>query len=113
MPPVPRIASSVYAIAVYNLAGHILVETAMDNPDAEPPPDNAPTFWADLRKSLGVGAAVYGIVQSSSDQGTSSSLMIPDVIKNMSLMDLDLMTSPWGRRYLQIAGQWGTIWGIS
>jgi len=40
-------------------------------------------------------------------------MYIPDAIKGMTLMDLQLAKSPWGRKYLMIAGQWGSIWGIT
>jgi hypothetical protein len=53
------------------------------------------------------------MVNQASDQGTSEGLFIPAQIQNMTLMDLQLAKSPWGRAYLMIAGQWGTIWGIT
>ena len=55
----------------------------------------------------------YGMVTSASDQGTSAGQQIPDQIANLTLMGLDMMKTPWGRMYLMIAGQWGTLWGIS
>jgi hypothetical protein len=112
-PPARVGAPSIYAIAVYNLGGHILVTIAMDDPEAQPPPPNAPTFWADLRNSLNMNVLSYGFVSSASDQGTSASQQIPNQIADMTLMGLDLLKTPWGRRYMQIVGQWGTLWGIS
>ena len=103
---------SIYAICVYNLGGHILATIAMDDPDATPPTD-PPTFWADLRAKLKMNEASLGLVTSASDQGTSAGQQIPSQIADMTLMGLDLMKTPWGRRYMQIAGQWGTLWGIS
>jgi hypothetical protein len=109
----PNQSPSIYAIALYNLGGHILVTIATDDPDAAPPPDNAATFWADLREKLGMNVMSYGFVSSASDQGTSASQQIPSQIADMTLMGLDLLKTPWGRRYMQIVGQWGTLWGIS
>jgi hypothetical protein len=111
--PPPNQSPSVYAIAVYNLGGHILVTIAMDDPEAAPPPPNAPTFWSDLRNTLNMNVMSYGFVSSASDQGTSASQQIPSQIADMTLMGLDLLKTPWGRRYMQIVGQWGTLWGIS
>jgi hypothetical protein len=104
---------TIYTIAVYNLAGDMLVRIAPDNPAATPPPDNAPTYWSDLRTSLGVNSLTFGFVQSTADQGTSTSLLIPDSIKNMSLMNLQQLSTPWGRTFLALAGQWGGVWGLS
>lgn len=101
---------SIYAFAVYNLGAAILLNYALDNPDASPP-DN--TFWSDLREALGLNSATMGIITAAADQGTSDSLYIPDTIKNMTLMDLQLAKSPWGLQYLSIVGQWGTIWGLT
>lgn len=103
---------SVYAIAVYNLAGHFLVNMANDDPDAEPPQE-PPNFWAALRSTLNLNSFNIGIINSASDQGTSAGQMIPDMVQKMSLFNLWLMQTPWGRTYLMLAGQWGTVWGIS
>ncbi len=108
VPSVPT-SASLYAVAVYNLGGAILVEIALDDPTVNPPP----TFWSDLRKQFGINSGSYGMITSAADQGTAQSMYIPDAIKGMTLMDLQLMKTPWGRRYLMIAGQWGTIWGIT
>jgi hypothetical protein len=101
---------NLYAIAVYNLAAAMLLWGAIDNPDA-PPPYN--TFWTDLRTKLGIYSMSYGLVNSAADQGTSESMYIPEFIKGMNLLNLQLMKSPWGQMYLMIAGEWGTIWGLT
>ena len=100
---------SIYAYAVYNLGADFLVETAWDDPNAQPPS----TYWTDLRTKLGLNSSSYGIINSAADQGTSESSYIPDQIKGMTLMDLQLAKTPWGRKYLMYAGQWGAIWGIT
>jgi hypothetical protein len=100
---------SLYAFAVYNLGCAILLEYAQDDPNADP----ISTFWNDLRNKLGINSATFGIINSAADQGTSESMYIPDVIKGMTLLDLQLMKSPWGRKYLMIAGEWGAIWGLT
>jgi hypothetical protein len=100
---------SIYAFAVYNLAAHIMVEMAWDDPNVQPPS----TYWTDLRNKLGLNSFSFGLVNSAADQGTSESSYIPDQIKGMTLMDLQLAKTPWGRKYLMFAGQWGAIWGIT
>lgn len=99
---------SIYAFAVYNLGCAFLLQFAQDDPDN---PEN--TYWADLRQKLGLNSMNLGIITSAADQGTSESTFIPDQIKGMTLMDLQLAKSPWGMQYLMIAGEWGSIWGIT
>ena len=100
---------SIYAFAVYNLGCALLLEFAQDDVTTQPPQ----TFWTNLRSSLGLNSMNFGMITSASDQGTAESMYIPDAIKGMTLMDLQLAKSPWGRKYLMIAGQWGSIWGIT
>ena|ERR1700751_816831 len=100
---------SIYAFAVYNLGADILVETAWDDPNAQPPS----TYWSDLQTSLNLNSFNFGIITSAADQGSSSSTYVPDQIKGMTLMNLQLAKTPWGRRYLMFAGQWGAIWDIT
>lgn len=100
---------SIYAFAVYNLGCAFMVEMAQDDPTTDPPQ----TYWTDLRNTLGINSATYGMINSAADQGTSESMYIPDVIKGMTLLDLQLMKSPWGRAYLMLAGEWGSIWGLT
>ena len=107
----PR-SPSIYSIAVYNLGGHLLATTAADDPNADPP-QVPPTFWADLREKLNMNSMSLGLVTSASDQGTSAGQQIPNQIANLTLMGLDMLRTPWGRRYMQIVGQWGTLWGLS
>jgi hypothetical protein len=105
--PSQSTSPSIYAFAVYNLATDILVEIAWDDPNG------TSTYWTDLRNKLGLNSMNFGIITSATDQGTSESTFIPDQIKGMTLMDLQLAKTPWGRRYLMFAGQWGAIWGIT
>jgi hypothetical protein len=100
---------SIYAFAVYNLGCALLLEFAQDDSTTDPPQ----TFWNDLRNKLGVNSFSFGLITSAADQGTAESMYIPEAIKGMTLMDLQLAKSPWGRKYLMIAGQWGSIWGIT
>lgn len=94
-----------YQMAVYNLAASILVQYA---------PDQAgQTFFVDYRKSHGIGVFTPGLIQSSSDNGTSQSWMIPEAFKNLSLADLQNLKNPYGLAYLEIAQSYGQIWGLT
>jgi len=107
--PSQSTSPSIYAFAVYNLGCALLLMFAQDDPTANPPV----TYWSDLRTKLGLFSPTFGIINSAADQGTSESSYIPDAIKGMTLMDLQLMKSPWGQMYLMLSGQWGSIWGLT
>lgn len=99
---------SLYEACVYNLAASYLLKFAQDNPQSA-----QPRYWADIRKNLGMNTTTPGLIQSSSDNGTSQSWMIPDSLKNLSLADLDAMKNPYGQFYLSIMQQVGSVWGMA
>ena len=107
-PPGPQ--WSIYAIAVYNLGGDLLINFAPDTPPS--------TYFATLRgpialKGFGETAFVAGVVESAADETTSASLVVPDALKGLTLSDLQRMKTPFGRRYLELAQDFGTEWGVS
>lgn len=104
-----------YMIAVYNLGGDILVNIAQDLPDAPPVPNSKPPapFFAYTRRKLNLNSFVTGVISSTSDEGTSESMVVPDWVKTMTLADLQLIKTPWGQRYLGIAQSVGSLWGLS
>jgi hypothetical protein len=96
---------SIYAMAVYNLGGAILVEIAQDNPNS--------TYWTDLRNKLGINSFVPGFLTQAHDQGTGEGITVIKQLENLTLLGLQLIKTPWGRTYLMFAGQWGPIWGLT
>jgi hypothetical protein len=107
---------SIYAIAVYNLAGDYLVNYKIDDIGT---PDIAGTnpplkFWAYTRTIYKIDSFIPGVVASTSDNGSSTSLHVLEMFDRMNLMDLQTLKTPWGRRYMQLASQMGpNDWGIS
>jgi len=92
-----------YNLAVYNLATDNVYNFAQDNP---PSPE---AFFAKMRASLGIMDFVAGVTASTSDEGTSESLLNPEFMKDLKLADLQNLKSPWGRQYLAIAQRFGGI----
>jgi hypothetical protein len=70
-------------------------------------------FFSVARKQFGINSFVGGTIESSEDVATSESLNVPEQLKGLTLANLQQLKTPFGRRYLQIAGQYGTIWGLS
>jgi len=95
----------VWMNTVYNLAASLLLNYANDSPPS--------TYFADLRKKLGIGNYVAGITSSASDQGTSGSLTISNALNNLTLADLMLMQDPYGRAALAVLMELGPLWGYT
>lgn len=96
---------SIYAQAVYNLGGSILIEYAIDNPNS--------SYWQDLRNKFGIYNFTGGLTNQAHDQGTGEGLYILPQLAGLTLWGLQLLKTPWGRAYLMIAGQWGPLWGLT
>jgi hypothetical protein len=97
---------TVYDMAVYYLAGDNLINFAQDQ--------EGYCFFTDMRKELNILGFVSGIVQSSSDEGTSVSVVVQEAAKDFTLMNIQQLKTPWGRQYLALAQSYGpTTWGIS
>ena len=97
--------STVYANAVYNLAGDMLINFANDQ--------DGRTYFKDLRTRFNINNFQPGVISSSSDTGTSTSLLNPEFMKTLTLSDLQNLKTPFGRQYLMIAQAQGTLWGLS
>ena len=70
-------------------------------------------FFSSARKQFGINSFVGGTISSSADVSTSESLNVPEQLKGLTLANLQNLKTPFGRRYLEIAGQYGNLWGIS
>lgn len=90
---------TVYVLCVYNLAGDNLVNYAQDQ--------NGETFFKDMRKQFNLLGFVSGVIQSSSDESTSQSLVVMEAAKAFTLANLQQLKTPWGRQYLALAQSYG------
>lgn len=115
----------IYLQMVYCLGMHWLATWAAD-PDWTPGPIRGDPpkpyinqdgtsygFWGWLRKANNITGFTTGIVSSSSDEGTSVSLVVPKWAENLTMGQLALTTTLWGRTYLGLAQDYGSAWGIS
>ena len=92
-----------YSFAVYNFGADRLVNYASDV--------DGQTFFRDLRREFGIYKFSPGIVQSASDQGTSGNLQVIEAMRRMTLGDLQMLKTPYGRAYMAIAQSAGSdIW---
>jgi len=95
-----------YTQAVYMLGADIICNYA---------PDQAgQTYFSTLRDKWNVLKFVSGTIQWGGDQGTQTSLVVPEAAKMFTLSDLQNLKTPWGRNYLAIAQKYGpSVWGIT
>lgn len=94
-----------YNAAVYNLSGDNLINYAPDQ--------DGSTYFADLRTKWNLLKFIPGVVQTSSDDGTSVGYVIQEAAKNFTMADLQTLKTPWGRTYMGIAQRYGVIWGLT
>jgi hypothetical protein len=106
------ISPNIYMLMVYNLGGSNLINFAQDGPDA-PIFKNGQPFFEYYRTKFNILGEVTGVINSASDQGTSSGLTIPAALQNLTLADLQYLKDSWGRTYLQFAQRQGSQWGVS
>ena len=92
---------NLYTVAVYNLAASFLVNCGTES------------VFSDFRSKLGLNDFKPGVITGAGDNATSAQRLVPDFFKDLSLADLQMLQDPWGRRYLMIAQQFGSLWGLS
>ncbi|WP_455387436.1 hypothetical protein [Petrachloros mirabilis] len=98
--------SGMYVLAVYNLGTHQLLKIAQDQPNQ--------TFFTTIRQTYRLTSLVPGPVMASADQATSETLVVPEFFKTLTLSELDLLKTPYGRDYLGYAQMYGpTIVGAT
>lgn len=97
--------SPMYALAIYNFGADWLINYATDQPGRK--------FFTDARVNYNISLFVPGVTASSGDTGTSQSRLNPEFMKHLTMGDLQTIKTPFGRAYMNIAQQYGSIWGIS
>lgn len=71
-------------------------------------------YFLNARRMFKINSFVPGIVANTSDLTTSVGLDNPDFFKMLTLFDLQLLKTPWGRAYLATAQKVGpTVWGLT
>ena len=106
----------IYTLAVYNLGGSNIINFAQD---VSPPViyktvnDQQFTYFEYWRYFFKITSFIGGTIASTSDEGTSESMNVPEGLNRLTLADLQYLKDPWGRQYLAFAMKYGTGWGIS
>jgi len=99
---IPQIPGQfLYITAVYNLAGDTLLTYAQDQPGQ--------TFFAQAKQKYQLNAFVSGVVSFAGDEGTQSTLSVPEALKGLTIGNLQNLKTPYGRTYLQIAQDFGSL----
>jgi hypothetical protein len=111
----PVSGTTIYTLAVYNLAASNLLNFAQDLPGAANVQGSDPPqpFFAYTRSKWNMTSFVSGVVQSTSDEGTSMSVVVPKALEDLTIANLQQLKDPYGRQYLAFAQDYGTLWGLS
>ena len=99
-------APTIYVLAVYNLATDRLLNYAIDQ--------TGQTYFVDIRKAWNLLDITVGVISGGTDQGTTSAIENPEQLKMLTLADLQMLKTPYGRTYLGFAQSYGTnLWGLT
>jgi hypothetical protein len=98
---------NIYTLACYNYATDRLLNFAQDVANQ--------TFFRDQRHNLHLtDIGPVGAVASAGDGGTSAGILNPEQMRMLTLDDIQMLKTPWGRQYMAIAQSYApNIWGIS
>ena len=95
------ISQFLYVNAVYNLAGDTLLTYGKDQPGK--------TFFKDVQQKYQLNTFVPGVVDGAHDETTGSSMLVPDQFKKLTIGNLQNVKTPYGRLYLQIVQDLGSL----
>lgn len=99
---IPQIPGQfLYITAVYNLAGDSLLTYAVDQPGQN--------FFSQAQQKYQLKSFVSGVVSFAGDEGTQSTLTVPESLKGLTIGNLQNLKTPYGRTYLQIAQDFGSL----
>lgn len=113
---------NIYEQMVYLLAGSQLLAFAVDvtsNPpifpgSVSPTNPNGLPYFQGARAKWNINDFIPGVIQSSSDEGTSQSFVVQKAAENFTLQNLQQLKDPWGRQYLAFAQSYGpSVWGLT
>ena len=99
---IPQIPGEfLYITAVYNLSTDTLLTYAQDQ--------SGQTFFTQVQQKYQLHALVPGVISFAGDEGTQSTMVVPDAFKHMTLANLQNLKTPYGRTYLGIAQDFGSL----
>lgn len=99
---IPQIPGNfLYITAVNNLATDILYTYAQDQ--------SGQTYFAQVQQKYQLHALVPGVISFAGDEGTQSTMVVPEAFKNMTLANLQNLKTPYGRTYLGIVQDFGGL----
>ena len=99
---IPQIPGEfLYITAVYNLSTDTLLTYAQDQ--------SGQTFFTQVQQKYQLHALVPGVISFACDEGTQSTMVVPDSFKHMTLANLQNLKTPYGRTYLGIAQDFGSL----
>ena len=103
-----------YTLAVYNCATHLLFVITPDQAGQSYFANARGNNSSTIPPGFALNVPSTGIVVSTFDQGTGTTLTAPQWADGLTIGQLDFYRTPWGRSYLSFAQSFGpTIVGLS
>ena len=99
IPQIP--AQFLYTTAVYNLGTDFLLTYAQDQEGQK--------FFAQIQQKYQLHSFVPGVISFAGDEGTQSTMVVPEAFKHMTIANLQNLKTPYGRTYLGIAQDVGSL----
>jgi hypothetical protein len=95
-----------YTWAVYNLAAHLLLMNAPDQ--------TGQNYFVHYRSEMKLNTFVPGVISASADESTSQTMEVTEAMKNLTIDQLLMLRTVYGRNYLSVAQKFGPgMWGIT
>lgn len=100
-----QISPALYTYTVYQWGVSWLLQWQNDQ--------SGQTFFREMRSLYGVNNLVPGVISSTSDESTSTSLTVGAGLSNLDLVSLQEIKNPYGRAAIATLMSLGPVWGLS
>lgn len=95
----------IYTLTVYQWGVSSLVQFQQDQ--------DGQNYFANLRAKFNEGDFVPGVISSTSDEATSTTLTVGQSLSDLGITELQLVKDPFGRLAVATLLNLGTLWGLS
>lgn len=100
-----QIDCTIYTYTVYQWGVSWLLQWQSDQ--------EGETFFQDMRSRYGVNNLVPGVISSTSDESTATSLTVGKALSDLDLVSLQEIKNPFGRAAVATLMSLGPIWGLT
>lgn len=100
-----QISPAIYTYTVYQWGVSWLLQWQNDQDGQD--------FFTTMRSRYGVNNLVAGVISSTADEATSTSLTVGRALSDLDLVSLQEIKNPYGRAAVATLMSLGPVWGLS